>query len=119
MSGSEKHSHRKDDLEETAKAIQRGKAHRFNQNKKWTKSEEERMLRLRRDGKTWREIGMILHRSRIAVYARNKFIVRRRLMASWSEEEREQRRREYREKNRRGQSDYRARQRANKKESNG
>ena len=69
-----KGTHRKDSPEETEKVVKRGKVHRYNQNKKWTRAEEDQVTRLRKQGKTWSEIGHILHRSKIAVYVHDKVV---------------------------------------------
>lgn len=80
-----KGAHRKESAEETEKIIKRGKIHRFNQHKPWTRAEEEIVTMMRRQGSTWREIGSELHRTKIAVYQHNKVVKQRQA------EEREQR----------------------------
>lgn len=67
-----KGAHRKDDPIKTAKDIQAGKIHRYNKNKRWTYAEEQTLLRLRREGKTWSQVASALHRTKIGVTQRLK-----------------------------------------------
>lgn len=92
-----------------------GRIHRFNQNKPWTKMEEEQLLRLRASGLVWRRIGAILHRTKMAVYTRAKFIERRKLTVQWTEEEREKWNEEYRARKRAKGREYRERIKARRK----
>lgn len=69
-----KGAHRKDGPEETRRAQERGRVSRYNQNKRWSKAEEEELMRLRATGMYWRKIASFFHRTQIAVRQRYKLI---------------------------------------------